>query len=194
MAYKGAVVLGRVYIVGAGPGDPELLTVKALFLLLTADVVFAASLVPSSILSLADGKVVKCGRLTSSQHVELTAEVIEEAKSGKTVVVLKNGDPVIFGRGVAMCREIEKAGVPCEIVPGVSSFSAAAAKYRIPITEGGRPLLLTTARSGGEPDVVVFMPEQRAEGLVVEDLYGEGERAYFGVPQKTPALVFKLRQ
>lgn len=94
---------------------------------------------------------------------------------------------------MALCAEVEKAGVPCEIVPGVSSFTAAAAKYKIPITEGGRPLLLTTARSRGfKPDVVLFMPEGGGEGLVVYDLYGPGESIYHGVPREASSLVFKL--
>jgi uroporphyrin-III C-methyltransferase len=76
----------------------------------------------------------------------------------------------------------------------VSSLTAAAAKYKIPITEGGRPLLLTTARSGGDPDVVVFMPEGSVAGLVVEDLYGAGEKVYHGRPRGRPALVFILRR
>lgn len=186
------MVLGRIYVVGAGPGDPELLTLKAARLLREADVVFAGALVPDSILSMARGRVVRVGRLTSERHRELVEAAVREAEAGRTVVVLKNGDPVLFGRGLRICREAESRGVPCEVVPGVPSFTAAAARYRIPITEDGRPLLLTTARSSGEPDVVVFMPEG-AEGFVVEDLYGPRERAYWGRPAGSPALVFRLR-
>lgn len=194
MEDKDAVAVGRVYVVGAGPGDPDLLTIKAFFLLFTADLVIAPSLVPDSILKLAKGQVVKVGRVTAEKHKEVVALAVEEARKGRVVVILKNGDPVLFGRGVATCREVEREGVPCEIVPGASSMSAAAAKYKIGITEGGRPLLLTTGRSNGEePDVVVFMPEGAAEGLVVEDLYGPGERVYYGRPERSPALVFQLK-
>ncbi len=67
-------------------------------------------------------------------------------------------------------------------------------RLRLVLQRGGRPLLLTTARSSGDPDVVVFMPEGSAEGLVVEDLYGAGERVYRGRPRGRPALVFILRR
>jgi uroporphyrin-III C-methyltransferase len=191
---KVAVALGKVYVVGAGPGDPELITLKGFFLLLSADVVISASLVPRELLDLVREKVVWEGRLTGETHREVVELAVRHAAEGKTVVVLKNGDPTLFGRGVALCREVEARGVPCEIIPGVSSFTAAAAKYKIPITEGGRPLLLTTARSDGDPDVVVFMPEGSAVGLVVEDLYGAGEKVYYGRPRGRPALVFILRR
>jgi len=194
MENKNSVALGRVFVVGAGPGDPELITLKGFFLLLTADVVIAASLTPQELLELVKDKVVWSGRFTSETHREAVETAVKYASEGKTVVVLKNGDPTLFGRGVAFCREVEARGTPCEIIPGVSSLTAAAARYKIPITEGGRPLLLTTERGGGEPDIVVFMPEGSAEGLVVEDLYGVGERVYYGKPRGRPALVFILRR
>jgi uroporphyrin-III C-methyltransferase len=136
---KGAVVLGKVYVVGAGPGDPELITLKGFFLLLSADVVISASLVPRELLDLVREKVVWEGRLTGETHREVVELAVRHAAEGKTVVVLKNGDPTLFGRGVALCREVETKGVPYEIIPGMSSFTAAAAKYKIPITEDGRP-------------------------------------------------------
>ncbi len=179
---------------GAGPGDPELITLKGFFLLLSADVVISASLVSQELVELVKDKVVWNGRFTSETHREVVEIAVKYASEGKTVVVLKNGDPTLFGRGVAFCREVKARGIPCEIIPGVSSLTAAAAKYEIPVTEGGKPLLLTTGRGAGEPDIVVFMPESSVEGLVVEDLYGAGEKIYYGKPRGRPALVFILSQ
>jgi len=194
MENKNSVALGKVYVVGAGPGDPDLITLKGFFLLLTADVVISASLVPKELVELVKDKVMWSGRLTADAHEKVAELAVKYAAEGRTVVVLKNGDPTLFGRGVALCREVEARGMPCEIIPGVSSLAAAAARYKLPVTEGGRPLLLTTAKSDGDPDVVVFMPESSVEGLVVEDLYGAGEKIYYGKPRGRPALVFILRR
>ena len=193
MENKGAVVLGKIYVVGAGPGDPELITLRGFFLLLSADAVIAGSLVPEELVDIMREKVVYRERLTKERHEEAVATAIRLAKEGKTVVGLKNGDPVLYGRGFEICEEANREGVPCEIVPGVTSLTAAAAKYKIPIGRGGRPILLKTGRSSGDPDVVIFMPENGAEGLVVEDLYGPGERIYQGKPRGRPAIVFQIK-
>ncbi|AET32178.1 SAM-dependent methyltransferase [Pyrobaculum ferrireducens] len=187
------MVLGKVFVVGAGPGDPDLITLKGFFLLLTADVVVAGSLVPDQLLDVVKDKVIYRERLTKERHEEAVEAALRAAREGKTVVFLKNGDPVLYGRGLEICRRAEEEGIPCEIVPGVTSVTAAAAKYKIPIGESGRPILLKTGRSdGAEPDVVVLMPEDAAEGLVVENLYGPGEKIYQGRPRGRPAIVFSL--
>jgi len=132
-------MIGRVYLVGAGPGDPELLTVKALRTLQQADLVLHDDLVPSSILALASpgaqivnvGK--RCGRKSISQ-VSINERMIAGARQGLTVVRLKGGDPSIFGRSGEEIEALRQTDVDYEIVPGVTSASAAAAAAGISLT------------------------------------------------------------
>ena len=124
-----------LYVVGAGPGDPKLLTVRAVELLREADVVAYGDLVPEEVAALAPNAVkVKIGH-KREDHQKAVEALVEEARF-KKVVVLKNGDPTVFGRGIEICREAERRGVPCEVVPGVSAFTAAAALYGIELTNG----------------------------------------------------------
>jgi uroporphyrin-III C-methyltransferase len=130
---------GKVYLVGAGPGDPELLTLKALRLLKTADVVLHDDLVPPEILKLASppaqarnvGK--RCGTKAISQE-EINFLMVSLAGSGAQVVRLKSGDPFIFGRGGEEVEALRRAGIDCEIVPGVTAALGAAAAAQIPLT------------------------------------------------------------
>jgi uroporphyrin-III C-methyltransferase len=125
-------MIGKVYLVGAGPGDPELLTMKALRILGQADLVLHDDLVPSSILSLASPGVTvvnvgkRCGRKSISQE-EINSRMIAGARAGLLVVRLKSGDPAIFGRAGEEMQALSAAEVECEIVPGVTAASAAAA-------------------------------------------------------------------
>jgi uroporphyrin-III C-methyltransferase len=131
---------GKVFLVGAGPGDPDLLTVKALKLLQTADVVLHDDLVASEILDLIPptaqlrnvGK--RCGQSSTPQH-EINSLLIAFASFGLTVVRLKGGDPSIFGRGGEEMEALRKAGVEFEIIPGVTSALAAAAAAQISLTQ-----------------------------------------------------------
>jgi uroporphyrin-III C-methyltransferase len=131
---------GRVFLVGAGPGDPELLTVKALRLLQTADVVLHDDLISSQILDLASknahvrsvGK--RCGRKKIHQE-EINALLIAYASFGLKVVRLKSGDPLLFGRAGEEIEALRKAHVNFEIVPGVTSASAAAAALEASLTQ-----------------------------------------------------------
>jgi uroporphyrin-III C-methyltransferase len=129
----------RVYLVGAGPGDPELLTVKALGLLRTADAVLHDDLVSPEILELvAPGARVynvgkRCGEKNIRQE-EINFLMIALADSGMQVVRLKSGDPLIFGRAGEEIEALEQAGVEYEIVPGVTSALGAAAAAGIPLT------------------------------------------------------------
>jgi len=124
-----------LYVVGAGPGDPKLLTVRAVELLREADVVAYGDLVPEEIAALAPNAVkVRIGH-RREDHQKAVAALVEEARL-KNVVVLKNGDPTVFGRGIEICREAARRGVTCEVVPGVSSFTAAAALYGVELTNG----------------------------------------------------------
>jgi uroporphyrin-III C-methyltransferase len=133
-------------------------------LLQEADVVAYGDLVPEDIVALAKGAArVRIGQ-RREEHERAVEALIEEARE-KKVVVLKNGDPTIFGRGLEICRKAEERGVPCEVVPGVSSFTAAAALHRIELTDGKelRHVALLAYPHFG-PDVVSNI---RADTLVI---------------------------
>ncbi len=133
---------GRVVIVGAGPGDPELITVKGLSRLMEADVIVYDRLVPQELLEVAKPGVEliyvgkEPGRHTLSQE-EINKLLLRLACEGKTVVRLKGGDPFIYGRGEEECMFLLEHGVECEVVPGVPSFIAAAVYAGIPLTSRG---------------------------------------------------------
>jgi len=131
---------GTVHLVGAGPGDPDLLTLKAHRLIRRASVILHDDLVPSAILALAgpQAEVVnvgkRCGRKGITQ-AEINARMIEAARRGLEVVRLKSGDPGIFGRLAEEIDALEAAGVPFEIVPGISAGIAAAASLGVSLTD-----------------------------------------------------------
>lgn len=130
---------GKVYIVGAGPGDPDLLTIKALRLLRSADAVLHDDLVAPEIVNLASSSAQlhnvgkRCGK-KSIQQDEINFLMIALADSGMRVVRLKSGDPMIFGRAGEEIEALRQANVPYEIVPGVTSALGAAAIAQIPLT------------------------------------------------------------
>jgi uroporphyrin-III C-methyltransferase/precorrin-2 dehydrogenase/sirohydrochlorin ferrochelatase len=131
---------GHVYLVGAGPGDPELLTVKALRLIESADAILHDDLVPQEILELAApeteqvnvGK--RCGAKSITQE-EINALMIEQARAGRSVVRLKSGDPLLFGRAAEEMAALDDADVPFEVVPGISAAFAAAAAIGRSLTD-----------------------------------------------------------
>jgi uroporphyrin-III C-methyltransferase/precorrin-2 dehydrogenase/sirohydrochlorin ferrochelatase len=132
---------GFVSLVGAGPGDPELLTLKAARALAEADIVFYDALVAPEMLALAPraqrfsvGK--RCGRAAIRQET-IHWLLIRAARRGKRVVRLKGGDPFVFGRGGEEALALARAGVPFEVVPGVSNAVAAPALAGIPVTHRG---------------------------------------------------------
>jgi uroporphyrin-III C-methyltransferase len=131
---------GHVYLVGAGPGDPELLTVKALRFIESADVLLHDDLVPPAILELAQPHAVvvnvgkRCGAKTITQE-EINALMIEHAQAGRSVVRLKSGDPLLFGRATEEMDALDGAGVTYEIVAGVSAAFAAAAALGRSLTD-----------------------------------------------------------
>ena len=134
-------VMGHVSLVGAGPGDPELLTRKALVRLRRADLVLYDALVDKRVIALARraqrffvGK--RAGRHALSQQ-EIHAVMIGAAKRGRRVVRLKGGDPFIFGRGGEEAQALQQAGVPFDVVPGVTSVIAAPTSAGIPLTHRG---------------------------------------------------------
>ena len=136
---KPAERAGRVTLVGAGPGDAELLTLKALRVLQSADVILFDALVSDEVLDLARREakrmlVGKRGHRPSCRQEDINALMLKLARQGKHVVRLKSGDPAIFGRAGEEIRELEAAGIPVEIVPGITSASAMAAALGVSLT------------------------------------------------------------
>ena len=130
---------GRVLLVGAGPGDPELLTMKAVRALKAADVILYDRLVGGGVLDHArrEAELIPVGKakgLHSVPQSEINALLIQRARAGQTVVRLKGGDPFIFGRGGEELDALREAGIATEIVPGVTAGIAAAASLQIPLT------------------------------------------------------------
>jgi uroporphyrin-III C-methyltransferase len=134
----GVVALGRVALVGAGPGDPELLTMKAARLLGEAEVVLYDRLVSPEILALAPAgaELIDVGKRPGGSHTQdvLNELLVSVARSGRRVVRLKGGDPFLFGRGGEEVEALARHGIECEVVPGISSALAAPAAAGIPVT------------------------------------------------------------
>jgi uroporphyrin-III C-methyltransferase len=146
--------MGKVYLVGAGPGAADLLTVRATRLLATADVVLHDALIGDDVLALAPraqkiavGK--RCGAHATSQRF-INKRLVDAARSHKVVVRLKGGDPMLFGRAHEEIDALVAAGVACEVVPGVTAALAAAADARMSLTRRGvaRSVAFVTPRVG----------------------------------------------
>jgi len=185
---------GVVYLVGAGPGDPELLTLRALRLLETADVVFHDDLVPEEVLALVHRHALvtsvgkRCGRPKITQ-AGIHALMIESARAGQSVVRLKSGDPLVFGRAGEEIAALRGAGVRFEIVPGVTAALAAGAALQLPLTDrkSASKLIFATGHhadgkdaapiwSGVLPEdatLVVYMPG-RDTGRIARELRDSG--------------------
>ena len=191
---------GKVYLVGAGPGDPELLTLKALRLLRTAEVVLHDDLVAPEILKLipSTAQIHNVGKRCGKKRIlqgEINDLMVALAASGLRVVRLKGGDPLIFGRAGEEIETLRRHNIAFEIVPGVTSAMGAAAAAQIPLTHrrASSALVLITAHRASEKDaaekdawskfvasgatLVIYMPGQNysdiAQRLRTAGLAGE---------------------
>jgi len=192
---------GFVWLVGAGPGDPRLLTLRGAEVLQRADVVIHDRLIPAALLDLAPARAerIDVGKVPGSARIsqeEINRLIVERAAAGKAVVRLKGGDPFVFGRGAEEARACADAGVAFEIVPGVSAAVAAPELAGIPVTHRGvaSSFAVTTATltDGGSNDLrrlsmaadtlVVLMAAARLEEVC-------GEVISAGRPGRTPAAV-----
>jgi uroporphyrin-III C-methyltransferase len=165
---------GKVWLVGAGPGDPDLLTVRAHRLIQTAKVLAYDELVPQAILDLAPARAERfpVGRRAGGcRHHEarIHPRVIECAIAGRDVVRLKGGDPMIFGRGGEEAEELAVARVPFEIVPGISAALGAAAASHVPLThrEVASSVTLITAHAAAEDGAIDLGASIPARGTLV---------------------------
>ena len=193
---------GKVYLVGAGPGDPDLLTLKAARLLRTADAVLHDDLVSPEILNMIPvtanvqnvGK--RCG-VKSIRQEEINFLMVTLASSGLQVLRLKSGDPMIFGRAGEEIEALRRAGIPYEIVPGITSALGAAASAEIPLTDrrASSAVVFVTAHQAAHNQhadwnrvassgatLVIYMPGRS---------YGEIGRSLVsaGVPSSTPCAI-----
>lgn len=148
---------GTVYLVGAGPGDPELITVRGMRLLEQADTVIHDRLIPTEVLNwcLESAEQIDVGKYPDHHRVsqeEINDLLIQHALDGKLVVRLKGGDPFVFGRGQEELEACRAANVPCQIVPGVSSSIAGPAAAGIPVTTRGvaRSFTVVTGQTAPE--------------------------------------------
>jgi len=158
-------VRGRVYIVGAGPGDPGLLTIRAWRVLRRADVVFYDRLVPPAVLERSAPRARRvCAEKAHPMDLsDLVERMVREARAGRVVVRLKGGDPFVFGRGAEEAEALIRAGVPCQVIPGVTSAVAVPGAAGIPVTHRGvaRGFVVETAhRASGEAPVLAAIPPE----------------------------------
>ncbi|MBV6624263.1 MAG: uroporphyrinogen-III C-methyltransferase [Rivularia sp. (in: Bacteria)] len=182
--------VGKVYLLGAGPGDPGLMTIKGKALLEVADVVIYDALVSPGILAMVNPRAEKInagkrrGRHSLPQH-QTTELLIEKAQDNAIVVRLKGGDPFVFGRGGEEMEDILKAGVSVEVIPGITSGIAAAAYAGIPLTHRlysssvtfvtghesvgkYRPAVNWLSIAKGSETIVIYMGVQNLSNIVEE--------------------------
>jgi uroporphyrin-III C-methyltransferase len=173
---------GKVYLVGAGPGDPELLTLKAARLLAEAELVLHDDLVPAAVLALCNPRALtvsvgkRCGtkKITQAQINQL---MIEKAQQGVSIVRLKSGDPLVFGRAAEEMDALREAGISFEVVPGITAAFAAAASLQCSLTDrrASSSIVFSSghhasdgALEDAEPTRIVYMPGRDFSGLAAE--------------------------
>lgn len=181
---------GTIYLVGAGPGDPDLLTLRAARLIASAAIIVHDGLVDPAILAMArpGARLVSVAKQRSRHtlpQAEINALLVREARAGRDVVRLKGGDPLVFGRGGEEAEAARAAGIPVEIVPGISAANGAAAAAQIALTHRDAA------------SVVSFVAGQ-CKGLTDQDwagLAGKGRTLviYMGV-KTAPQIAEKLME
>ena len=186
---------GTVYLAGAGPGDPNLLTLRAVTLLQTADVILPDDLVTDEILALASptAEIIPVGKRCGQPRITqagIHALMLEHASQGRSVLRLKSGDPLIFGRASEEIAALREAGIPFEIIPGITAAFAVAATLQTPLTDrtAASKLILATAHhaagklevtpkwTGAFPEdatLVIYMPGRHFRALA-DDLIASG--------------------
>ncbi len=197
---------GKVYLVGAGPGDPGLMTLKGKSLLEHADVVVYDALVSPAVLGMISAKAEKidAGK-RRGRHSKLQAEttklLIEKAQTNAVVVRLKGGDPFVFGRGGEEMSDLIEAGVPVEVVPGITSGIAAPAYAGIPVTHRNytssvtfvtgheaagkyRPEVNWQALARGSETIVIYMGVHNLPRIIPQLIAG-------GLPTATPIALIR---
>lgn len=195
---------GKVYLVGAGPGDPGLFTVRGLELLRTADVVFYDALAnPELLKECRDGaELIDAGKRARDHHLsqwQTNELLVKYAAEGKTVVRLKGGDPFLFGRGAEEAEELRKAGAEVHVVPGVSSSISVPELAGIPVTHRDYASMVTFVtgheKDGREGDRVDWKALADSHGTIVI-LMGLGNASNIskgliegGMSPDTPAAV-----
>jgi uroporphyrinogen III methyltransferase / synthase len=179
---------GKVYLVGAGPGDPELITVKGLKLIQQADAIVYDFLIDQRLLSFArKGAELICAGKSSSHHTmkqeEINQLLAEKAKQHSVVVRLKNGDPYVFGRGAEEAASLAEQNIPFEVVSGVSSAVAVPASAGVPLTHrdyASSVAIITGHRRDDEElkipnaDTLVFLMPVANLKRIAEKLLEEG--------------------
>lgn len=181
---------GTVYLVGAGPGDPDLLTLRAAHLLRTCDVILPDDLVSDEVLDIASptAEIIPVGKRCGQPRItqaEIHALMIHHANAGSSVLRLKSGDPLVFGRAGEEIAALRAASIPFEIVPGITTAFAVAATLQTPLTDrsSASKLILATAHhaagkvdltpswSGAFPDdatLVIYMPGRNFAALAAD--------------------------
>lgn len=183
---------GRVHLVGAGPGDPDLLTLRAARLIMNAKLIVHDGLVDPAILAMAksSARLVSVAK-SRSRHTmpqdEINALLVSEALAGNDVVRLKGGDPFVFGRGGEEAEACRAAGVPVEVVPGISAALGAAAAAQIPLTHRASASIVSfvagqckgltdqdwAGLAGKGRTLVIYMGVATAE-VIADKLMGDG--------------------
>jgi len=198
--------MGKVYIVGAGPGDAELITVKGLRCIKEADVILYDRLINNELLSYAkpNAKLIFCGKLPNRHAMiqeQINSSLVQHAMQGKVVTRLKGGDPFVFGRGAEEAEVLAENGIPYEIVPGITSGIAAPAYAGIPVTHrdlGSSFAIVTGHMREGKEDTIQW--ESLAKGVDTLAIYmGVGNLPYicsqllkFGRAASTPVALVHM--
>lgn len=192
---------GRVYLAGAGPGDPDLLTVRVVQLLQTADVILPDDLVSDEILSLASptAEIIPVGKRCGQPRITqegIHALMLEHASQHRSVLRLKSGDPLVFGRAGEEIAFLREHNIPFEIIPGITTAFAVAAALKTPLTDrtkSSKLIFATAHHAAGKVELspswhgalpadatlIIYMPGRNFETLAA-DLISSG------IPAETP--------